>query len=245
MSHTGQADWQQLLYRRLSAITDLPEAEFAHIHELVHSVHSLARDEDVREVRGTVAVVAAGWCARYRLLADGRRSVFNIWLPGDMINLTPLTPSPECQNAALRRADLVLIPDVHYRQLCERSPALVAAFAASERMDSLLLANQVLRLGRLTAYERIAHFLLEIWDRLCLVGMANEGGFESALTQNVLADVLGLTSVHINRTLARLREEELIEVDRREVRLLDVPRLAEIAEYDPIGAEAKKRIALY
>lgn len=242
MSANGTSEWRTLLYRRLNAISGVAAKDFAQLDTLVHSSKSLAAGDEPREASGTMAVVAQGWCCRNRLLSDGRRALLNLWLPGDMISLHPLGPGLTCQTSALNDCILVTISGAHYKDLCDASPALVDAFTAGERMDSQLLVNQTLRLGRLSAYERVAHLLLELWDRLTIVGLAEGERFETALTQNLMADLLGLTSVHINRTLARLREDSLVEVDRRRVTLLDVQRLAEVAEYEGISEPARKLI---
>jgi CRP-like cAMP-binding protein len=70
--------------------------------------------------------------------------------------------------------------------------------------------DHIVRLGRLTAYERVAHLVLDIRDRLALVGLAAPDSFPPPLTQETLADVLGLSSVHVNRMLQQLRRDGLV-----------------------------------
>lgn len=227
--------WQDRLYRKLSVISSLSAEDFACTNDLVCAQKSYSRNELLKPCPATMAVVAEGWFYRYRLLEDGRRMVFNFWLPGDLINLAPITPGPVSQTAAVDAAELVHIAGADFTSLCDTSPALADAFAANERLDALLLANQVLRLGRLTAHERVAHLFLELWDRLNLVGLADGGRFPLPFTYSMLADVAGLSNVHVSRTMTRLRENGLIEADRRTIFLKAPRRLAELTEYDPIG----------
>ena len=181
-----------------------------------------------------MAVVVSGWCFRYRVQLDGRRVVFNFWLPGDLVNLTPMSPGLAHDIAAWGPAELAVIPNADYRKLCDVSPTLVAAFVASERLDALLLANQVMRMGRQTAYERVAHFILEHWERAKLIGLTKDNVCPLPMTQDVMADALGLTNFHVSRTLTRLRKDRLLETERHGIRITDPNRLIALCDYDSI-----------
>ena len=107
---------------------------------------------------------------------------------------------------------------------------LMVEWAAVARAEDALLLDQVVRLGVQTAYERVAHFLLEIQERLALVGQADDQHFPLPLTQEVLAGALGLSIVHVNRTLRLLREENIAIVDRHVVMIFDMARLRQLAQ---------------
>jgi CRP-like cAMP-binding protein len=98
-------------------------------------------------------------------------------------------------------------------------------------LDEAFLANQVMRLGRQSAYERLIHLLLEFYDRLKAKGSVEDGSFVMPFTQEVLSDALGLSTVHTNRILQQLRRERLIETHAASVRLADPALLAEISDY--------------
>ncbi len=98
-------------------------------------------------------------------------------------------------------------------------------------MEEIWLVNQVVRLGRQTAYERVAHFLLELRERLAAVDRVQENRFSFPITQEVLADALGLSVVHMNRTMQQLRRDGLVEQRATAITLRDVPALASIADY--------------
>jgi hypothetical protein len=100
-------------------------------------------------------------------------------------------------------------------------------------LDEGLLLDHVVRLGRQTAYERMAHLILELHWRSMLIGQADDQSFNLPLTQEILADFLGLSIVHVNRTLQQLRREHLIEIAGSRVILLDASQLVAIADYQP------------
>jgi CRP-like cAMP-binding protein len=113
----------------------------------------------------------------------------------------------------------------------DQAPGLLRAFLAATRLENMRLLDHVVRLGRQTAYERVAHFLLEMQDRLAAVGMGDRQRFPLPLTQELLADALGLSIVHVNRTLQQLRRDNLIEWRAGVVVLLQRELLVQIADY--------------
>ena len=107
----------------------------------------------------------------------------------------------------------------------------------SDRLDRAaaaeegLLLDHVVRLGRQTAYERVAHLLLELNQRMLTVGLSQGGAYDAPLTQEVMADALGLSVVHINRTLQQLRRDRMIVFEGQRVTLLALELLASAADY--------------
>jgi CRP-like cAMP-binding protein len=90
-----------------------------------------------------------------------------------------------------------------------------------------------LNLGQRSAYERLAHLLIELYLRLEAVGRAHDGRCDFPLTQNDLADATGLTAVHVNRTLQELRHDGLIELDRKQLQILDLERMVDVSMFNP------------
>ena len=173
-----------------------------------------------------------GWAVRQRVLTDGRRQIFSFVLPGDglgfcarpggvslcnIITLTPVTVVPmPLLSEAVRRG--------------RNDPMHDAAWNMLSTEESFM-HNQVVRLGRQSAQERLIHLLLEFHDRLAAAGLADDGRFFVPFTQEVLSDALGLSTVHTNRTLQQLRRERLVETQSTMVKLLDTKLLEEIADY--------------
>lgn len=171
---------------------------------------------------GLPRAIVSGWAARVRLLVDGRRQLIALLLPGDLIGVrrqvSPLSPSTII---AITEVAMALLPDA-----CAGS-GLADAYAMSSALEEAHLLAQIARLGRLTARERIADLLLELRERLELAGLADPDGFSLPLTQEMVADALGLTPVHVNRMLQVARKSGEIEWRPGRVTMADPAALAE------------------
>jgi hypothetical protein len=146
-------------------------------------------------------------------MCDGRRQILRVVLAGDAIGGHAGTHAAAMDNiVALTPLTIIEVPDFALMAAppkCHSNIGKAVALAVSRR--ELVLLDQILRLGCLTAFERMADLLLDLWRRLTVVGLADGRGFPLPLTQEVLADVLGLSIVHVNRTLQQLRRERLID----------------------------------
>ncbi|HEY3777710.1 MAG TPA: Crp/Fnr family transcriptional regulator [Rhizomicrobium sp.] len=226
-----------LLVRRLSHLAELSGSDTALIESLgQHTEEVPAGTELIREgaALDTPKLLMAGWACRFRTLPDGRRQIFEFILPGDIYGLClrpqaialttslALTPVVIADAGALGHA-IMDDSDAH--------PGLTRACYATASLDEAYLLNQLMRVGRQTAYERTAHFILEIHERLSVVGLAGETTVAIPLTQEIMADALGLSVVHLNRTLQQLRRNQLIEFKGGLVRLLEPERLSQIANF--------------
>ena len=153
-------------------------------------------------------------------------------LPGDFVAPpTPLRLPSSCAVAALTELETV-----NAQPLAEARPAhpgLAQAVRVMAHLETALLDNQVMRLGRQTAAGRFAHLMLELHGRLGRVGLAEDGRFAMPLTQEALADVLGFSVVHVNRTVQQLRRDRLLEVRNGMVALVQREQLQELANWTP------------
>jgi CRP-like cAMP-binding protein len=173
-------------------------------------------------------LLVSGVAGEIRTLADGRRQVVALRLPGDMM-LGEVTESVR----ALTPVELVDARPV-IRALGEKSAqhqVLRRAWVAAARVEQARLRDHVVRLGGLSAFERMAHFFAEIHDRLSRVGLATPTSFHLPLKQDVIADLLGISVVHVSRTVQSLRREGLVQVRNGYVMILDRKRLAEVGHY--------------
>lgn len=183
-------------------------------------------------------IIEEGWAAHYKLLADGRQQILNISLPGDFICLdaTVLKTAEHSINAITDLVVSRLSPE-KILDIFSHSPRLAAILCWSSVHDGAILAEQIVRVGRRNAYESIAHLLLEFLRRLDIIGMTNNNTFHFPLTQELLADTLGLTTVHVNRTIRRLRKDNLIEYSDNKMTILNLKKLRQVAGFDPIYLE--------
>jgi CRP-like cAMP-binding protein len=179
--------------------------------------------------------IITGWAARVRELKDSRRQIIGVLLPGDAIGLCarkdPLSLTSVLALTAMRTVEAPEIA-VAWRDR-GRVPALSAALDLAAAEEEFFLIGQVTRLGRQNAYERIAHWFMEIEYRLSSRGLTTNGAFAFPLTQETLADAVGLRVVHVNRTLQQMRREGRIELARGRLSLRDREALSAAAEFKP------------
>ena len=117
--------------------------------------------------------------------------------------------------------------------LFETTPRLVTKIFLCFSCELTIYAEHLVDLGRRSASERIAHFLLELLTRLQAIGLAEDQSYKLPLTQELIADVLGLSIPHVNRVLRRLREDNLVVLEDQRVTVRDLDALAELADFDP------------
>ena len=181
-----------------------------------------------------VVLVASGLVGKYQQLADGRRQTTAIHIPGEIADLHRVaTPKAGSALQALTNAEIVLISARELKALAIASPRITQAFWVYSAIDAAVLSRWAVNLGRREAKARTAHLFCEIGLRMESLGQGMRDDFLLELTQAQLGDALGLTPVHVNRTLKALKEIGVVEVEGRIFRIPDWPRLAAIAEFDP------------
>lgn len=220
---TGTGSSSALLTRMARLGADTPQARSVLSDAIARAGVVRIRRELATEGMeiGPPRAIVSGWAARVRLLADGRRQFVSFLIPGDLIGIGA-QPEP------IASSTIIAITDVSTTTLPDPSvaPGLADAYAVSAALEEAYLLAQVTRLGRLNAQERIGDLLLELSERLTLAGLAEADGFAMPLTQEMLADALGLTSVHVNRMLQLARREGDIGWRPGRVTLVDVEELA-------------------
>lgn len=179
-------------------------------------------------------LVAKGLAARVDQMRNGQRQITAFHIPGDMCDLhSVIAPTAAWGIAALTTTMVVHIPHAALRRLVETYPAVALAFWRDGTADACVLAKWVGNLGRQDARARLAHLVCELGMRMEHAGLGTRLLFDLNATQEQLADALGLTPVHVNRTLQRLRAEGVIATGRQTVEVRDWARLVQIAEFDP------------
>lgn len=179
--------------------------------------------------------ILSGWACRMRELADGRRQIMGLLLPGDAIGLClrahPLAQSTVITHSPVRTVEAPEIP-VAWRDRT-RVPGLALALDLAAAEDEHFMLCHAMRLGRQTAYERTANLFMELDYRLSGRGLSHSGRFPFPLTQETLADAVGLSVVHVNRTLQQMRREGRIELSHGRLAILDPDALRTAGEFTP------------
>lgn len=187
--------------------------------------------EDQTAVLPSAWLLVSGWAAQARVLSDGRRQIGRILVPGDIFGLTPATSTAGAGLLALTDVVVADLGGVRDTIAAGRAPVLARAWAALQAQDQVGAFAHILRLGRFTAYERTGHLLLELYERLATAGLAQGACMPMPLTQEMLADCLGLSVVHLNRMVQQLRRNRLISSETRKVTFLDLERMAADCHY--------------
>ena len=221
------------LLAKLSALAPLSQSEVALVRGLTaqREQHQPGADICSESAGLRPRVLLSGWACRMRMLPDGRRQIFSFLLPGDSIGVSRAGPPALTTCIALTRvetADAGLLRDA---AAADGTAGLGLACARAAALEDGQLLDHVMRLGRQTALERTAHLFLELRQRLAGAGLADGDRFPLPLTQEVLADALGLSIVHVNRTLQQLRRENLIDMKSGWVVLLEPDALAARADF--------------
>jgi CRP-like cAMP-binding protein len=186
------------------------------------------------EPANSIHFLLDGWACRFKHHRDGRRSISTILVPGDVCDLDALQFGRLDYGIRTLTAGTVLsLPRERASALVTRHPGIARAVTWLGLVENSILRQGVFCLGRRCARERLAHLVCELGSRL---GQSNEQGevsFDLPLNQTDIADLLGLTAVHVNRTLQQLRADRLIAFAHRKMTICDVAELRKIADFDP------------
>lgn len=200
-----------------------------HIRE-VSAGHHLIREGDTPD---PVFVVLEGWACRYKVLPNGGRQILAFLLPGDFGDIhISVIEAMDHSVMTLTKARIAWISTSQMEALVRSGPALAQAFWWTQLVNQGVLRAWIVSMGRRKSVERVAHLMCELYIRLRNIGLATGHQCEMPLTQIVLADALGLTPVHINRVLRKLREEEAMDLRAGSLTILDPAKLARIAGFD-------------
>lgn len=169
----------------------------------------------------------SGWAFRYKALPDGRRQILNFLLPGDLVGLqASLLNAAQHGIEALTEVELCTFPRKRIWELFQHMPALSYEIAWLGSREECLIDENLTSVGQRSASERIAALIVSLYRRADAVGLVSENSFEFPLRQQQLADALGLSLVHTNKTWARLRRAGLFSFANGRLTLLN-PRLTE------------------
>lgn len=215
--------------RRLSALAPLDDEDCRLVRAAGDLATTVAPRRDIL-AKGLplprAQILLHGWAYRSRLLPDGRRQILHVMVPGDLI-AAGAHANPRALTTISAYTNVTLCP-APVPQMGQSGEGLSEAYALSRAMEEAQLFRQITRLGRLTAYERILDWVLETGERLASVGLGTASDFRMPLTQEVIADLLGLTGVHVNRVLQAIWRDGLLRVHGNMVTVLDRKRCEDV-----------------
>jgi CRP-like cAMP-binding protein len=223
---------------RLSRLIQLGAADLRSLELIFESERLIKKRKDlviVGDQYRNLCFVRDGYAIRYKLLRTGKRQILNVILPGDVIGF-PVSFFDRSIYSVVAVSDMtysICSLDAYVRLCCEQ-PQFGLALSWLAAQEAAIYAERIVDLGRRTPLERLAHFLLELHARLRAVGHAQKTSFNLPFSQQVMADVLGLSVPHLNRVLQQLRADRLITTRSRVVELNDLANLQTLAHYQPL-----------
>ena len=228
----------QFLGRKLTRQSALTREEIADLEALPIQLKELAADESVvldGSRPTSCCAVSKGFLYRSKVTGDGGRQILSFHIPGDIPDLQSLfLPVMDYDLRALKGAIVGLIDHDAIKNLLDRRPRLVSALWRDTLIDSAAFRDWILNVGKRSAEQRVTHLIAELRARLANVNLLHDETFEFPATQADVADAVGLTSVHVNRVLKELRNAEVLEWARGDVKVLNVEKLHQIARFDPL-----------
>jgi CRP-like cAMP-binding protein len=225
------------LVLKLSRRDRLSAEEERALLDAISTPREVAADQDlVREGDRPNAstLLLEGFAARYRHLSNGKRQITSLHVSGDFVDLHSLLLK-KMDHSILALTPCVIAPVSHeaLRRITEHYPHLTRMLWLGTLIDSAIHRETLVSVGRRSPVAHIAHLICEIFTRLQQVERVDGMSFQFPITQIELGDVLGLSTVHANRSLQQLRAENVITWRGTTVTIENWDRLREIAEFDP------------
>lgn len=225
-----------LLLRRLKTVAELSGEDEAWVTRLCAKPQARKAGEVIvqqGERPRSLFMLADGWACHSVTLSNERRQIISYLVPGDICDVHVF--DLEVVDFALRTLSDASLVSVSREQLAEtatRYPQVAWGLRRLTAISGATLRQWLANLGMRDAYERLAHLFCEMWFRLEAVGLTHGGTFDLPVTQEQLSEMTGLTPVHVNRVLQRMRREGLIALATRSLAIHDLEALRRIAEFD-------------
>ena len=226
----------ELMVRRLERRSPLSEADRQALLSLPHHVRRLSagahliRDGDTPEY---CCLLLSGFAYRYKITGEGGRQIISIHMAAEFVDLqNSFLNISDTSVQTLTEADVAFVPQGAVQEIALSNAAVGRALWIDTLIDSSIFREWVVNVGRRDSRARVAHLLCEFSLRLEAAGLARGHRYELPMTQEQLADSVGLTAVHVNRVLKQLGEEGLISRDRRTITIEDWQRLRQAGDFN-------------
>lgn len=225
------------LLDHLLRVGDLDEQDCEAVLQLPGEFRSLKRHEDVIKA-GSVPcfsiVVVTGFLQRYVSRRDGSRQIHSFYIAGDAPSLESVKLDYlDSSLSAAGPSEVAIIPHPDLHDLMRTHPRVLELVWRSGIIQSALYREWLMRNSRLTASSGMAHMFCEMYTRAMAAGLVERNSCQMPLTQEMLGDALGLTGVHVNRTLQQLRDTGFVDHHRGRLFVHDFKSLSDFADFDP------------
>ncbi|MEA3141782.1 MAG: hypothetical protein QOK23_3951 [Gammaproteobacteria bacterium] len=225
------------LLRKLMNFTQLSDEECSAVNECCNDVREFAAREDVisqGDRTGGVKLLLEGFACRYKVLEDGRRQIVAYFVPGDLCDLRVfILKRMDHSIGAVITSKVATISPENVLRLTNNYPNLTRALWWSTLVEEAVAREWIVNVGQRNALERMAHLFCELLYRFRAVGLNQGNSCTLPLTQVELAETLGLSSVHVNRTLQELRRQKLITLEGGTLTIQDLETLKEVSFFNP------------
>ena len=225
------------LLRKLANFTALSDEESQAVINSCKDVRQVAGREDVisqGDRTGGVKLLLEGFACRYKTLEDGRRQIVAYFVPGDLCDLRVfILKRMDHSIGAISPSRVATIAPENVLRLMHNYPTLTTALWWSTLVEEAIAREWIVNVGQRSALERMAHLFCELLYRFRAVGLNQGLSCTLPLTQIELAETLGLSAVHVNRTLQELRRQKLIALDAGRLTIQNLPALEEVSFFNP------------
>jgi CRP-like cAMP-binding protein len=224
------------LLRKLANFTELSAEEQSAVEECCMDVRYFSAGEDVisqGDRTGGVKLLLDGFACRYKVLEDGRRQVVSYFVPGDLCDLRVfILKRMDHSIGALCASKVATLSPENVLRLTHTYPNLTRALWWSTLVEEAVLREWIVNVGQRNALERMAHLFCELLYRFRAVGLNDGMSCTLPLTQVELAETLGLSAVHVNRTLQALRKRKLITLENGTLTIDNLEELKELSFFN-------------
>ena len=224
------------LVRRMRITDALSDDDIAAIRALPITVKDYPAERPVVRdgQRATEScLVIEGFCIRSKTLSDGKRQILSIHIPGEIPDLMSLfLHVMDHDLSTLTPCRLGLINHEALRQLHRRKPNVAEMFWRDTLIDAAMFREWIVNVGQRPAPARLAHVMMELRERLRVIGRVDGSSFEMPMTQEEIGEALGITGVHANRVIRQLREEGIVDLHRGRATVLNEARFLELSDFD-------------
>lgn len=224
------------LVRRLRISSGISDDDVKEIESLPISVRQFPAETPVvrdGERATDCCLIVDGFSVRSKTIPSGKRQILSIHIPGEIPDLMSLfLHVMDHDLTTLTPSTLGFISHEALRALHRRRPSVAEVFWRDTLIDSSMFREWIVNVGQRSAPARLAHVLIELRERLRVIGRVDGDSFEMPLTQEQIGEALGITAVHANRVIKQLRQEGIVEFHRGRVTVLDERKFLELADFD-------------